>query len=36
MSKLSALLLLGLTLFLGACGFHLRNSQDLPLSLIHI
>jgi len=36
MSKLSALLLLGLTLFLGACGFHLRNSQDLPFATIYI
>lgn len=36
MSKLSALLLLGLTLFLGGCGFHLRNSQDLPFSTLYI
>jgi len=36
MSKLSTVLLLGLTLILGACGFHLRNSQDLPFSKIYI
>ncbi|GAB2180852.1 LPS assembly lipoprotein LptE [Denitratisoma sp. agr-D3] len=36
MSKLTSLLLLGLTLVLGACGFHLRNSQDLPFSTLYI
>lgn len=36
MSKLSTVLLLGLTLALGACGFHLRNSQDLPFNKIYI
>lgn len=36
MSKFNATVLLSLTLLLGACGFHLRNSQDLPFSTIYI
>ncbi len=34
--KLQTLLLVGLSLILSACGFHLRNSADLPFATLSI
>lgn len=36
MKKISIFLLAGLTILLSACGFHLRNSQELPFHTIYI
>lgn len=36
MKKISILLLAGLALLLSACGFHLRNSQELPFRTIYL